>query len=60
MRYTRTISASLVADTVAVRDTAGNISTEPRFITVGVDTVAPTVTVTKTGTSIMVTATDNS
>jgi hypothetical protein len=60
MRYTRTITSSLNGSTVAVRDTAGNVSTTPRIITIGVDTVGPTVTITPTGTAPSLTVTLNS
>ncbi len=63
MRYTRTITSSLNGATVAVRDTAGNISPDSRAISIGVDTVAPTVNITTTGTApslaVTITATDN-
>lgn len=59
MHYTRTFSRSVNGESVRVVDTAHNQSTFSRSVTLGIDNVAPVVSVSKLGDTIYLNVSDN-
>lgn len=62
MRYTRTFSNSISGQTVRVVDTANNLSVLSKTVAIGIDSQAPVVTLTESGSAtnktVIINATD--